>query len=120
MAQLRMFADQAPPKAAPTADLDRVRRKLAAFLTEASEAGGDGLPLQRRRLMQTVVPQMIRWLPPDRADEEGFWGRVGRLSFAAGGSSRRGFARHSPSKKSGKIYSAARCQAGTACSKNVQ
>ena len=35
MAQLSMFADQAPKAPAPTADLDRVRRKLAAFLTEA-------------------------------------------------------------------------------------
>jgi hypothetical protein len=63
-----MFADQAPTPAAPTADVDRVRRKLAAFLTEASEAGAHGLPLQRRRLMQTVVPQMTRWLPPEEAE----------------------------------------------------
>jgi hypothetical protein len=69
MAQLSMFADQAPPKALPTADLDRVRRKLAAFLAEANEAGAHGLPLQRRRLIQTVVPQMVRWLPPEEAEQ---------------------------------------------------
>ena len=68
MAQLSMFADPALTAAAPTADLDRVRRKLAAFLTEASAAGAEGLPLERRRLMETVVPQMTRWLPADEAD----------------------------------------------------
>jgi hypothetical protein len=62
-----MFADEAP--ATPTADVGRVRRKLAAFLAEAGEAGAHGLPLQRRRLMQTVVPQMVRWLPPEEAEQ---------------------------------------------------
>ncbi len=68
MAQLSMFADEAPKAIAPTADLDRVRRKLAAFLTEAREAGAQGLPPERRRLMETVVPQMTRWLPDDEAE----------------------------------------------------
>jgi hypothetical protein len=68
MAQLSMFADQAPPKTAPTADLDRVRRKLSAFLSEARDAGAPGLPPQRRRLIQTLVPQMVRWLPPEEAE----------------------------------------------------
>ncbi|MBS0522379.1 MAG: hypothetical protein JSS04_01990 [Proteobacteria bacterium] len=68
MAQLSMFADQAPPKATPTADLDRVRRKLGALLDEARGAGAHGLPQQRRRLMQTLVPQMTRWLPPEEAE----------------------------------------------------
>jgi hypothetical protein len=68
-AQLSMFADDASPKATPTADLDRVRRKLASFLAEASEAGVDGLPTHRRRLMQTVVPQMVSWLPSDEAEQ---------------------------------------------------
>lgn len=68
MAQLRMFADEAPPPPAATADLDRVRRKLAAFLTEAREAGAQGLSLERRRLIETVVPQMIRWLPAEEAE----------------------------------------------------
>jgi len=68
MTQLGMFADQAPKVAAPTADLDRVRRKLAAFLSEAREAGVQGLPLERRRLIETVVPQMTRWLPEDEAE----------------------------------------------------
>jgi hypothetical protein len=63
-----MFAGQAAPAPAPTADLARVRRKLAAFLTEAREAGAQGLPLERRRLMETVVPQMIRWLPEEEAN----------------------------------------------------
>jgi hypothetical protein len=67
MAQLSMFADATPPKAAPTADLDRVRRKLGALLNEA-RAAADGLPTQRRRLMQTLVPQMTRWLPPEEAE----------------------------------------------------
>lgn len=68
MAQLSMFADETPPTAMPTADLARVRRKLAAFLAEAGEGGAHGLPLQRRRLMRTVVPQMVRWLPPEEAE----------------------------------------------------
>ena len=68
MAQLRMFADETPPPPTPTADLGRVRRKLEALLSEASEAGADGLPLARRRLMETVVPQMIRWLPEEEAE----------------------------------------------------
>jgi len=68
MAQLSMFADETPPQATATADVDRVRRKLADFLAEAREAGHHGLPPQRRRLMETVVPQMIRWLPEDEAE----------------------------------------------------
>ena len=67
MSQLNMFADHIPPVAAPTADVDRVRRKLAAFLAEVRQAGGQGLSATRRRLMLTVVPQMIRWLPEDEA-----------------------------------------------------
>jgi hypothetical protein len=69
MAQLSMFTDESPAKAVPTADIDRVRRKLAAFLAEANEAGVHGLPLQRRRLIRTVVPQMTRWLPPEEAEQ---------------------------------------------------
>lgn len=67
MAQLRMFAEEAPPPAA-TADPERVRRKLAAFLAEARESGAQGLSLERRRLIETVVPQMTRWLPKDEAE----------------------------------------------------
>lgn len=66
MAQLEMFGDHAPAQAM-TADPDRVRRKLDAFLTEAREAGAHGLPAARRRLIETVVPQMTRWLPEDEA-----------------------------------------------------
>ncbi len=66
MAQLEMFGDHAPAQAT-TADPDRVRRKLDAFLTEAREAGAHGLPTARRRLIETVVPQMTRWLPEDEA-----------------------------------------------------
>jgi hypothetical protein len=69
MAQLGMFAEEAPPNAA-TADLDRVRRKLAALLAEARGAGASGLPSARRRLMETIVPQMIRWLPEEEAERE--------------------------------------------------
>lgn len=68
MAQLNMFADDAPAKASATADLDRVRRKLDALLAEARKAGAQGLPPTRRRLMETVVPQMTRWLPEDEAE----------------------------------------------------
>ena len=67
MSQLKMFADHMPPPAAATADVDRVRRKLAAFLAEVRQAGRQGLPANRRRLVQTVMPQMIRWLPEDEA-----------------------------------------------------
>ncbi|MDP1748801.1 MAG: hypothetical protein Q8L22_05040 [Reyranella sp.] len=68
MAQLRMFADQEPPPVSATADVDRVRRKLAAFLAEARGAGAHGLPADRRRLIETVVPQMTRWLPEEEAE----------------------------------------------------
>ena len=68
MAQLSMFADEAPKAASPTADPDRVRRKLAALLAVAREAGAHGLSLERRRLMETVVPQMTRWLPEEEAE----------------------------------------------------
>ena len=67
MSQLNMFADHMPSPAAATADVDRVRRKLAAFLAEVRKAGKQGLPASRRRLVQTVMPQMIRWLPEDEA-----------------------------------------------------
>lgn len=67
VAQLRMFADESPPPIVATADLDRVRRKLDTFLAEVREAGADGLPLARKRLIETVVPQMIRWLPEEEA-----------------------------------------------------
>ena len=67
MSQLNMFVDDVPPPAAATADVDRVRRKLAAFLAELRESGEQGLSADRRRLVQTVVPQMIRWLPADEA-----------------------------------------------------
>lgn len=63
-----MFADVAPTKAGATADPARVRRKLEALLAEAREAGGRGLPTARRRLMETLVPQMTRWLPDDEAE----------------------------------------------------
>lgn len=68
MAQLRMFADQEPPAPTATADVDRVRRKLAAFLAEARDSGARGLPADRRRLIETVVPQMTRWLPEEEAE----------------------------------------------------
>lgn len=67
MAQLSVFAEEAAPNPAPTADPDRVRRKLAALLAEA-RAGASGLPSARRRLIETVVPQMVRWLPPEEAE----------------------------------------------------
>ena len=67
MAQLEMFADDLPPQAGAAVDLDSVRRKLDALLAEARAAGGSGLPTARRRLMETVVPQMTRWLPEDEA-----------------------------------------------------
>jgi hypothetical protein len=62
-----MFAEDAPQPVAARADLNRVRRKLDAFLLEVQEANGKGLPLARRRMIETVVPQMIRWLPEDEA-----------------------------------------------------
>ncbi len=68
MAQLRMFEEEASPPPAATADPDRVRRKLAAFLAEAREAGAQGLSVERRRLIETVVPQMTRWLPKEEAE----------------------------------------------------
>ncbi len=43
MTQLSMFADQVPPSATATVDLDRVRRKLAGFLAEARKAGCAGI-----------------------------------------------------------------------------
>ncbi len=68
MAQLEMFADDGPPKGGATVDVERVRRKLDAFLAEIRKAGSRGLPSTRRRLIETVVPQMTRWLPEDEAE----------------------------------------------------
>lgn len=68
MAQLSMFAEEAAPPPAATADPNRVRRKLAALLAEAREAGVQNLPPERRRLIETVVPQMVRWLPDQEAE----------------------------------------------------
>lgn len=68
MAQLDMFAADALAQPGITADPDRVRRKLHAMLSEAREAGVEGLPQGRRRLMETVVPQMTRWLPEPEAE----------------------------------------------------
>ena len=68
MAQLKLLSDDAPTNARTTADLDRVRRKLDALLAEARQSGAQGLPPTRRRLMETVVPQMTRWLPEDEAE----------------------------------------------------
>jgi hypothetical protein len=65
MTQLDMFADHRPANISAKADPDRVRRKLDALLTEAREAG---LPSARRRFMETVVPQMTRWLPDEEAE----------------------------------------------------
>ncbi|MCK0206846.1 hypothetical protein MWN33_02240 [Starkeya koreensis] len=67
MAQLDMFAADSLPEPSIAADPDRVRRKLGALLSEAQEAGAEGLPYGRRRLIETLVPQMTRWLPDDEA-----------------------------------------------------
>lgn len=68
MSQLKMFADEEPSRPAATADPNRVRRRLAALLEEARVGGAQGLALERRRLIETVVPQMTRWLPKDEAE----------------------------------------------------
>lgn len=68
MAQLSMFAEEATPYTGAKADVDRVRRKLAALLAEARKGKTHGLPAARRRLMETVVPQMTRWLPEEEAE----------------------------------------------------
>jgi len=68
MAQLDMFAAETVPHTDISADPDRVRRKLDALLAEARDAAIHGLPQSRRRLIETVVPQMTRWLPEDEAE----------------------------------------------------
>lgn len=68
-AQLDMFGEVAQPEVSAAADPERVRRKLDAMLAEARGAGPLGLPQARRRLMETVVPQMVRWLPEDEAEK---------------------------------------------------
>jgi len=65
MAQLDMFGETAQQQSSAAADPERVRRKLDAMLMEAR--GGD-VALSRRRLMETLVPQMVRWLPEDEAE----------------------------------------------------
>ncbi|WP_312809051.1 hypothetical protein [Agrobacterium cavarae] len=69
MPQLEMFGDDARPQVSIAANPDRVRRKLNALLVEIREAGDHGLPGSRRRLIETIVPQMTRWLPQDEAEE---------------------------------------------------
>lgn len=65
MSQLDMFGGGDSAPVPPGADPDRVRRKLAAMLAEARDP--QALPQGRRRLIETVVPQMVRWLPDDEA-----------------------------------------------------
>jgi hypothetical protein len=67
MSQLSMFDAEDAAPALPAADPDRVRRKLEALLAEARNAGTFGLPDNRRRFIEVVVPQMTRWLPDDEA-----------------------------------------------------
>lgn len=72
-AQLDMFATQeALFDAAPAvyrADPERVRTRLAGMLDEVRNAGEHGLEQTRRRLLETVVPQMTLWLPQDEAEQ---------------------------------------------------
>jgi hypothetical protein len=65
MGQLDMFGEVAAPQASAAADPERVRRKLGAMLDEVR---GGNVPSSRRRLMETVVPQMVRWLPDEEAE----------------------------------------------------
>ena len=71
-AQLDMFAtdaelfDAAPP--VYRADPDRVRARVHGMLEEVRKAGAHGLEPSRRRLLETVVPQMTQWLPEDEAE----------------------------------------------------
>ena len=68
MNQLSMFeAEESGPPVATGGDRDRVRRKLDAMLGEARSAATFGLTDNRRRFIETVVPQMVRWLPEDEA-----------------------------------------------------
>jgi len=87
LAQLKMFADHVPAEAAATADPDRVRRKLAALLAEARKGSAQELPGARRRLIETVVPQMTRWLPEDEAEriKKVFWRGTGGLKRGSAG-----------------------------------
>ena len=64
-AQLDMFGEITQPEVSAAADPERVRRKLDALLAEARQGV---VPQSRRRLMETVVPQMVRWLPEDEAE----------------------------------------------------
>ena len=71
--QLDMFAtqeelfDAAPP--VYRADPERVRTRLHGMLDEVRNAGEHGLEQSRRRLLETVVPQMTLWLPQDEAEQ---------------------------------------------------
>ncbi len=67
--QLDMFGTPERPAVSSAADPDRVRRKLAAMLAEVRSAGDHGLPEMRRRGIQTLVPQMVKWLPDDEAEQ---------------------------------------------------
>lgn len=69
MSQLDMFGEATRPVVSSAADPDRVRRKLNAMLAEVRSAGEYGLPDMRRRLIQTLVPQMVRWLPDEEAEQ---------------------------------------------------
>lgn len=69
MAQLDMFAADAMAGVSNRADPERVRRKLAALLTEAQGAATGSLPAARRRLIEVLVPQMTQWLPEAEAAE---------------------------------------------------
>lgn len=59
--------DAAPPVF--RADPERVRVRLNSMLDEVRNAGAHGLEHSRRRLLETVVPQMTLWLPEAEAEQ---------------------------------------------------
>lgn len=61
----RAKAEIVAPQPSAAADADRVRCKLDTVLEEARNGA---IPQSQRRLIETVVPQMVRWLPEDEAE----------------------------------------------------
>lgn len=93
-APLDIFAADAELFGAPlpvySSDPERVRARLRAVRDEMRNAGEHGPEPSRRRLLETIVPEMTLWLPEDEA---GQFRQVFGAALARGAASQPGAAR---------------------------
>jgi hypothetical protein len=67
MNQLSLFAEAAEPAWRP--DPDRVRARLDRILGEARDPAAEPWDAAQASLYRTIVPDMLRLLPPEEAEE---------------------------------------------------